>query len=73
MEEEDIAPNTVHKADPVGMGRKLRASTQYSSIVCRHDFLSIPTGSAVMYLAQCPRLPFCCSILYTTYYSMAFS
>ena len=36
------------------------SSTLYSSIVYRHAFLSIATGSAVfMNLAQYPRLPFC--------------
>ena len=37
-----------------------------------HDFLPIPNRSAVqIYLAQCPRLPFCVLFyIYITYYSM---
>ena len=69
MEDEDIAPNTVHKTDPVGMGRK----TLYLNIVFWRNFLPIPTGSAVCTnLAQYPHLQFCRLIfnLHTTYSSM---
>ena len=45
MEDEDIVPNTIQLIWWVWADS--RASTQYSSIVYRHDFLPIPTGSAL--------------------------
>ena len=44
MEDDDIAPNTVHTTDSVGMVRKL---CQYTIFQIQHEFLPILTGSAV--------------------------
>ena len=58
MEDEDIAPNTVHTADPVGMDRKscLYTILEYSGLAR----LSAHTNwIRCLYLAQYPRLPFC--------------
>ena len=48
---EKIAPNTVPTYLQLiqSVWAEIRASTLYSSVVYRHDFLSIPTGSAVCF------------------------
>ena len=63
MEDEDIAPNTYSWSS--------RASTQYSSILYRHDSLPLPTWSAVpLFLTQYPRLPFCVLICLNICFSL---
>ena len=63
MDDKDIAPNTVHTAGPVGMGRKSRQYTIHSSIVPIQAGLSARrVGThwiSCMYLVQYPRLLFC--------------
>ena len=46
MEDEDLAPNMYIKLIQ-SVWTESSTSTLYSSIVYRHDFLTIPTGSAV--------------------------
>ena len=70
MEDEDIAPNTVHIADPVGMGGKscLYTILEYSVLAqlsAHTDWISS------VYLALYPRLPFCV-LYYVCIYNLLF-
>ena len=59
MEDEGIEANTyIQLIHGVAAWAESRASTLYSRKVYRHDFLPMPTGSAVRYFPQFPRLPF---------------
>ena len=59
MKGEDIALNTVHTADPVGMGRKLPQYTIFQYSVQARLSAHTDWISCSMYLAEYPRLPFC--------------
>ena len=60
MEDEGIAPNTVHTTDPIGMGRKscLNTILIYIANILRAIFTHTDWISCID-LAQFPRLPFC--------------
>ena len=59
MEDEDIAPNRDMVQLIQSVWTDSRACTLYWNRVYWRDILSVPTGLAVPYLAQYPRLQFC--------------
>jgi len=70
MEDEGIAPNTVHTADPVGMGRKACRYTIIMYSVYWRDCLPIPTGSAACIVGAISSSSILRAHLYTTPSSM---
>ena len=73
MDDEGIAPNTVHTADSVGMGRKSRQYTIFQYCV-QAQLSPIPTGSAVCTVfGAIPSSAIVQDHLYTTPSSTVFS